>query len=379
MRFHPLADLFPLMEGAEFDELVADIKARGLCERIIVYDGAILDGRNRYRACLAAGVKPTIERYEKGCPELKDPVAWVISRNLRRRHLTPEDKIKILAQLVAAHPEKSDRKLAKEAGVSHPTMAKARREAEATGKALPVAKRVGADGKARARPAKKARKQPAKKAKSKTPEAPKAAASAPERETPARETPARAQQDVGPQSTGEVERLHARVDELQAEKRQLEIKITGLKSEVEELKAKNAELRAKLEAAACTPAASPPDSGGCAATSPTRCNGSDQVQSAAGEIAARGALDDTGGVKAENTAPQAKEDAASRDQPPAQATTRSQRADGKPMTDGKIKRRIIPDPKQPDRFWFQRPDGDLSGPVTKGAAEFGLDRTWGKA
>jgi hypothetical protein len=249
LPFHPLADLFPLMEGDEFDALVADIKARGLIERIIVYDGAILDGRNRYRACLAAGVKPTIERYEKGCPELKDPVAWVISRNLRRRHLTPEDKIKILAQLVAAHPEKSDRKLAKEAGVSHPTMAKARREAEATGKALPVAKRVGADGKARARPAKKARKQPAKKAKSKTPEAPKAAASAPERETPARETPARAQQDVGPQSTGDVERLRARVDELQAEKRQLEIRVLGLESENAELKAENVELRAKLEAA----------------------------------------------------------------------------------------------------------------------------------
>jgi hypothetical protein len=93
---------------------------------------------------------------------------------------------------------------------------------------------------ARARPAKKARKQPAKKAQSKTPEAPKAAASAPERETPAR-----AQQDVGPQSTCEVERLRARVDELQAEKRQLEIKITGLESENAELKAENAKLKAE--------------------------------------------------------------------------------------------------------------------------------------
>jgi ParB-like chromosome segregation protein Spo0J len=274
LKFHPLAGIFPLMEGAELDALVADIKARGLIERIIVYDGAILDGRNRYRACLEAGVEPTIQRYEKGGLELQDPVAWVISRNLRRRHLTPDDKIKILAQLVAAHPEKSDRKLAKEAGVSHPTMAKARKKAEATGKALPVGKRVGADGKARTRPAKKARKQPAKKAKSKTPEAPKAAASAPEREA------VRARHDTGPTSISEVERLFARINELHAEKRQLEIKIVGLESENAELKAANAELRAKLEAAACTPAATPPDSGGCAATSPTRCNGSDQVQSA---------------------------------------------------------------------------------------------------
>jgi chromosome segregation ATPase len=74
---------------------------------------------------------------------------------------------------------------------------------------------------------------------------------------PEREAAARAQQDVGPQSTGEVERLRARVDELQAEKRQLEIRVVGLESENAELKAANAELRAKLEAAACTPAGGP--------------------------------------------------------------------------------------------------------------------------
>jgi N6-adenosine-specific RNA methylase IME4 len=93
-EFHPLADIFPLIEGAELDELVADIKANGLNQCIELYEGKILDGRNRYRACLAAGVEPLAVQYRGD-----DPVGYVISANLRRRHLDESQRAMVAAKL----------------------------------------------------------------------------------------------------------------------------------------------------------------------------------------------------------------------------------------------------------------------------------------
>ena len=50
LEYHPLSNLFPLIEGAAFEELIADIKQHGVREAVVLYEGAILDGRNRHRA-----------------------------------------------------------------------------------------------------------------------------------------------------------------------------------------------------------------------------------------------------------------------------------------------------------------------------------------
>jgi hypothetical protein len=162
LEFHPLADIFPLIEGVEFDELVADIKANGLHEPIVTYQGMILDGRNRYRACIAAGLDPKIE-IMAGDKWIDDPAAYVISANIHRRHLTAEDKRKIIADLLKADPEKSDREIGRMTKADHHKVAKIRKEKESTGEISPVDKRVGADGKTRKQPAKKSTKKAGRK------------------------------------------------------------------------------------------------------------------------------------------------------------------------------------------------------------------------
>ena len=94
MMAHPAADLFPLIDGTEFQELVADISAHGVGEPVVLYEGKILDGRNRYRAANVAGVKCPTRVYDGD-----DPVGFVVSANLRRRHLNASQRAMIAADL----------------------------------------------------------------------------------------------------------------------------------------------------------------------------------------------------------------------------------------------------------------------------------------
>jgi N6-adenosine-specific RNA methylase IME4 len=84
---HSISNIFPLLSEAELAELAADIRENGLLQPIFLYDGKILDGRNRYQACQLAGVQPRFEQF-KG----DDPLAFVISANLRRRHLNESQR-----------------------------------------------------------------------------------------------------------------------------------------------------------------------------------------------------------------------------------------------------------------------------------------------
>lgn len=96
MRFHKLADIFPMMNDAEYVQLVKSMKENGYdaSSPIITYEGKILDGRNRWKASKDAGVTPVFVEYEGD-----DPLAFVVRHNLTRRHLNETQRAGVAAKL----------------------------------------------------------------------------------------------------------------------------------------------------------------------------------------------------------------------------------------------------------------------------------------
>jgi len=110
-KYHEVADLFPLLDGPEFEELKADIAANGLIEPIDLHpDGSILDGRNRHRACIETETEPRFQTWDGDC----SAVQFVVSKNLHRRHLSSSQRAAIsldaLAMLEAETQHGGDRR-----------------------------------------------------------------------------------------------------------------------------------------------------------------------------------------------------------------------------------------------------------------------------
>jgi len=92
---HPAAELFPMIPDSDFDAFVEDIRVNGQMEPVVLdADGRLLDGRNREKACRRLGVQVTTRRYDGD-----NPLQFVISHNLRRRHLTDSQRAMIAAEL----------------------------------------------------------------------------------------------------------------------------------------------------------------------------------------------------------------------------------------------------------------------------------------
>jgi len=95
---HPLAELFPMLdkESPGFRALVEDIKENGQREPVWLLDGKVLDGRNRCNACVHLGIEVLTRDYIGD-----DPVAFVLSLNLHRRHLNTSQRAMVAAKLAS--------------------------------------------------------------------------------------------------------------------------------------------------------------------------------------------------------------------------------------------------------------------------------------
>lgn len=114
LEFHPYAELFPLIEGDDFEGFAADIREHGLRDQIVLLDGRILDGRNRYRAAIHHGLPGAdgdAAWFRDFDPVVEgDPLAWVLSKNLARRHLSASQRAYIaasVANMPGHRPDKS--------------------------------------------------------------------------------------------------------------------------------------------------------------------------------------------------------------------------------------------------------------------------------
>ncbi len=105
LQFHPYSEIFPLTEGGDFEALVADVRDNGMIDDIWIFEGSILDGRNRYRACAAAGIDIPVDRFVHFKPEVHgDPLTFSIAKNLKRRHLNDDQRRMVAARLANMRP-----------------------------------------------------------------------------------------------------------------------------------------------------------------------------------------------------------------------------------------------------------------------------------
>jgi ParB-like chromosome segregation protein Spo0J len=140
---HDIALTFPPLDDIELQELMRDIAEHGQREAITLYEDKILDGWHRYQACRRVGVTPFYREF-KG--DLEGAIAYARSLNYHRRHLTAEQRRELIAKLIKATPEKSDRQIAETVKASPTTVGTVRAEMEAKGEVSKLDTRIDRKG-----------------------------------------------------------------------------------------------------------------------------------------------------------------------------------------------------------------------------------------
>lgn len=99
LSHHPVAEIFPMMDDEQYEALKADIAEQGVQSSGLLYQGKVLDGRNRYRACQELGIEMDWMEVELGeDADSFDPLQYVLTHNLHRRHLSTSQRAMVAAR-----------------------------------------------------------------------------------------------------------------------------------------------------------------------------------------------------------------------------------------------------------------------------------------
>ena len=114
---HDLANLMPMIEGKKFEELIESVR-KGLQYPILLYEGKILDGRNRHRALKTINHIFTPADFEIFEGTRDEAETKVIDLNMIRRQMTNKDKEEVIRRMILKYPEESNRGIARRCGIT---------------------------------------------------------------------------------------------------------------------------------------------------------------------------------------------------------------------------------------------------------------------
>ncbi len=107
LELHPMALIMPPMADDVYQKFKEDISGNGLHEPIVLINGKVLDGKERYRACRELGIDICAYEWEGGM----DPVEYVVLKNIHRRQLSPSQRALMAAKAMTWHTDQAKAKV----------------------------------------------------------------------------------------------------------------------------------------------------------------------------------------------------------------------------------------------------------------------------
>jgi hypothetical protein len=107
-----------MIDGKAKEDFKADIKLKGIQTKMMLFEGRLLDGRNRYTCGKELGFEFSEKDFDLFTGTYAEAEAYVISTNMMRRQMTNTQKAEVVERMIRKYPDDSNRKIAARCGMS---------------------------------------------------------------------------------------------------------------------------------------------------------------------------------------------------------------------------------------------------------------------